>query len=161
MSSSLWSAVASSWLLDLAQVYITPQRQRRGGEGCGSLIWLLNSDWCSYCNHQCSLYFPSAVWPCRFLLPSFPATPVSHALAVARFVFFLLFPLKFPHRSDWKVCALNLPVSTRMGLCENETCPSKKLNKLQFGAEQEINWWVSLHWVTLLIAIQNSLKPIW
>ncbi len=28
----------------LAQVYVTPQRQRRGGEGCSALIWPSNSD---------------------------------------------------------------------------------------------------------------------
>lgn len=35
----------------LAQVYVTPQRQRIGGAGCVSLIWLLNTESGCYCNY--------------------------------------------------------------------------------------------------------------
>lgn len=40
----------------LAQVYVTPQRQRIGGAGCVSLIWLLNTESGCYCN--CFIIFP-------------------------------------------------------------------------------------------------------
>lgn len=43
--------VCTSDSCSLAQVYVTPQRQRIGGAGCVSLIWLLNTESGCYCNY--------------------------------------------------------------------------------------------------------------
>ena len=129
------SAVTLSWPCSLAQVCLTPQRQRRGGEGCGELIWLLRGDSRSYCNHQRSLYFSSAPWPCRFLFPSLPATPVSHT----RFGFSSpRSPSGFPRQRTVKsLKALDFPVSNQIGICEKWKPRSNIRNEQQTGAEHK------------------------